>query len=83
MISPSLQCALVFTSFLTCFRGHLKSISVPCVAGNSESSTTILKAGSTLVQSAEIFGTFIVDKMFLLVCLTYPWFVYEVLETFI
>ena len=64
MISPSLQCALVFTSFLTCFRGHLKSISVPCFAGNSESSTTIFKAGSTLVQSAEMFGTLISDGIF-------------------
>ena len=65
VISPSSHSALVFKSFLTKFRGHLKRISVPCVAGNSESSTTIFKAGSTLVQSAEIFGIFVIDRIFL------------------
>ena len=83
MISPSLQCALVFTFCFACFRGHLKSISVPCFAGNSESSTTIFKAGLTLVQSAELSEIFIIDKMFLLFCLMYQYFVYEVLESFI
>ena len=60
-ISPSVQCALVFTFCMACFRGHLKRISVPCVAGNSESSTIIFKAGSTLVQSAEIFEIFVTN----------------------
>ena len=51
-ISPLSQRASIFTFCLACLRGHVKSITVPCLAGNTELSILIFKAGSAPVQLA-------------------------------
>ena len=49
----------MFKFCLACFRVHVKSISVPCLAGNSESFTLIFEAVPVFVVQLAISEMFI------------------------